>query len=87
MMKSYKPLKKGRPVGSTIDLSNAFVPLSVRIPQYLRDRVDRIAFKKKQTRSECVLDAIQAYLDKHETIWKGLTSSAKDADSTALGNG
>ena len=62
--------KPGRPKGTTIDSSNLYVPLSARIPQFMRDRLDVISLKKRQSRSESVLEAINDYCFKHENLLK-----------------
>ena len=54
--------KPGRPHGTFIEPSNRYVPLSVRIPQYVRDQIDRVSACKDQTRSITVLEAIDDYL-------------------------
>ncbi len=62
--------KPGRPQGSRIKVSNSYVPLSVRIPLYLRNRLDQVSLKKKQTRSESVMEAINDYLFKNQPLWE-----------------
>jgi len=56
----------GRPKGSTLQPSNLYVPLPVRIPQYLLDRLDQLSQKKQQTRSQTVIDAISEYLTRNQ---------------------
>lgn len=61
---------RGRPTGTTISPSNRYVPLSVRIPQYLLDRLSKVSTKKNQTRSQTVLNAIDDYLLEQQNLWK-----------------
>lgn len=64
-----KKRKPGRPEGTTIDPSNRYVPLSVRIPQYILDRLDNVSLAKKLSRSEATLQAISHYLFKNQQFW------------------
>jgi len=66
-MKFYP--KKGRPYGTMMDPSNLYVPISTRIPQYIRDRMDTIALKTNKKRSEVVLEAINDYLWRYQNLW------------------
>ena len=61
---------KGRPKGTTISPSDRYVPLSVRIPQYLLDRINKVSKQKTQTRSQTVLEAIDDYLFEHRCLWE-----------------
>ena len=61
--------KPGRPGGTRINLSDRYVPLSVRIPQYLLDRLEKVSQQKHQSRSEAVLEAINDYLFKNQKFW------------------
>jgi len=61
--------KPGRPKGTRIRHSDRYVPLSVRIPQYLLDRLEKVSQKKHQSRSESVLKAIDDYLFKNQKFW------------------
>ena len=61
--------KPGRPKGTTMAPSNRYVPLPVRLPQYLLHRLDSVGIKKGQTRTEIVTDAIDDYLFKHQKLW------------------
>ena len=72
-MKEKKKIKssvRGRPTGTTVLSSNRYVPLSVRIPQYLLDRISKVSKKKNQTRSQTLLDAIDDYLLEQQILWK-----------------
>ena len=62
--------KPGRPQGTTIRSSNRYEPLSVRIPLYLKNRLDQISLKKRQTRSESVMEAINDYLFQNQHLWE-----------------
>ena len=61
--------KPGRPKGTTINASNRYVPLPVRLPQYLLRRLDSVGIEKGQTRTETVTEAIDDYLFKHQKLW------------------
>ncbi|MCK5229697.1 MAG: ribbon-helix-helix protein, CopG family [Desulfobulbaceae bacterium] len=52
-----------------MNLSDRYVPLSVRIPQYLLDRLEKVSQQKHQSRSEAVLEAINDYLFKNQKFW------------------